>query len=291
MANKENKTADFLDKTDEGDYIPKMKESKEYIATKKFIVDLCKYLSKPSKEVYPDEVAKMLENYINSEERLQRILYSEISNYLFNLQSPERDSFISNVNDLHIYSLSINSSTDRHNVDNEDVRKMVIKIFDHTQLVYYQIESFKKIFDQSISEEKEALHKQLKEIEKEYITILGIFASIIIAFVGSLTFNTSVLSNLPNSNPVHLIMVSSVIGLVFYNLIAYLIAFLREINEKEVHWPVTIRYILINAILIILIFWSFCMFKKNNINIDNASEASQNGNTIVISDKSEHSAD
>ena len=87
-----------------------------------------------------------------------------------------------------IYALG-NDSIDPDSV------KIVVKIYDHTQLVNYQIESMNNIFAQRIADAKVDLHKEIKGVEKEYITILGIFASIVLAFVGSFTFSTSVLNN------------------------------------------------------------------------------------------------
>ena len=83
-----------------------------------------------------------------------------------------------------------------------------------------------------MKKEIEESHKEIKGIQKEYITILGIFAAIMLAFVGSFTFSTSVLNNVGKTDVFELVIVALVIGLVFILLISILIDFLREINDK-----------------------------------------------------------
>lgn len=61
-------------------------------------------------------------------------------------------------------------------------------------MALHQIENVNNIFANSIGEAKENLQKQIKGVEKEYITILGIFAAIVLAFVGGITFSNSVLA-------------------------------------------------------------------------------------------------
>ena len=85
-----------------------------------------------------------------------------------------------------------------------------------------------------MKDEVEESHKEIKGIQKEYITILGIFAAIMLAFVGAFTFSTSVLNNLGKTGTLELVAVAIVIGLVFVLLISILIDFLRDINDKVV---------------------------------------------------------
>ena len=115
--------------------------------------------------------------------------------------------------------------------------KIVIKIYDHFQLNLIQIENIGKIKQQeiveSLNKEKISLHEEVKRIEREYITILGIFAAIMLAFVGGFTFSTSVLNNINKADVYTLTLIALIIGLVFVILVSILIDFLREINEKK----------------------------------------------------------
>lgn len=72
---------------------------------------------------------------------------------------------------------------------------------------------------EAIEESKKDLYREVREIQKEYITILGIFAAIILAFVGSFTFSTSVLNNVATADVFTLLVISLVVGLVFVILV------------------------------------------------------------------------
>ena len=124
------------------------------------------------------------------------------------------------------------------NAVSPDIQKISIKLYDHFQLNLIQLENAKAASDkaiaESIVEEKEKLHQEVKGIEKEYITILGIFAAIMLAFVGSFTFSTSVLENIAKTDVYSIALIALIIGLVFLILITVLIDFLRDINDKVV---------------------------------------------------------
>lgn len=165
--------------------------------------------------------------YIVSTNRLDRILYSEISNYVYSLEVSQRGVFATNLEKLLLYSLNDNNSV------NKDCKKMIVKIYDHFQLALHQIENANNIFADSIEEAKENLQKQVKSVEKEYISILGIFASIVLAFVGGITFTTSVLQNISAVSVFRLLLVVDFLSFVLINIIYILIKFIFTINEKN----------------------------------------------------------
>lgn len=223
----ENKALDALVKADEStEKMVNPTESKKYKITKRKINSICRNLTMDSLHYSPEKSVDEIEAYIKTKDKMTRIMYSEISNHLFNLAKEDRDIFLTNVEKLLIYSLG------KENSISEDAAKIIVKIYDHTQLVNYQIASMNDIFAKRITDAKVSLENELKGIEKEYITILGIFAAIVLAFVGALTFSTSVLNNAVNTGIYKLSVIALIIGFVFYNLVAILLDFLREINDK-----------------------------------------------------------
>ena len=110
---------------------------------------------------------------------------------------------------------------------------MIVKIYDHFQLALHQIENVNNIFANSIEEAKENLQKQIKGVEKEYITILGIFAAIVLAFVGGITFSTSVLQNISATSIFRLLLVVDFLAFVLINTIYILLKFIFAINDKN----------------------------------------------------------
>lgn len=139
----------------------------------------------------------------------------------------QRGIFATNLEKLLLYSLDDDNSV------SEDCKKMIVKIYDHFQLALHQIENVNNIFADSIEEAKKNLQKQIKGVEKEYISILGIFASIVLAFVGGITFSTSILQNISAVSAFRLLLVVDFLAFVLINVIYILVKFIFTINEKN----------------------------------------------------------
>jgi hypothetical protein len=246
--------------------IDSLENSNKYNNTKKQINTFCKNLNIQSSIYKPEETVKLLNGYLNTTDKLDRILYSEMSSYIFGLTSDNRGNFLTNVEKLLVYVLNQKKSM------NEDTRKIVIKIYDHVQLATYQIENASNIFGNSIVDVKDKFSQEIAEIEKEfrdelkniekgYITILGIFASIVLAFVGTITFTTSVLQNIDKASIFRLILIVDLIGIVVINVIYLLISFILKINNKyedsNKTFIITANKILFGITVIVLIAWFF----------------------------------
>ena len=208
------------------DAIMSVDQSKKFNNTKRKINGICKALSMNTQKYDPQKTVENIVIYMSSTNKLDRILYSEISNYVYSLEMSERGIFATNIEKLLLYSL------DDKNSVNEDCKKMIVKIYDHFQLTLHQIENANNIFANSIEEAKENLKKQIKGVEKEYISILGIFAAIVLAFVGGITFSTSVLQNISSVSIFRLLLVVDFLAFVLINIIYILVKFIFTINEK-----------------------------------------------------------
>ena len=102
--------------------------------------------------------------------------------------------------------------------------------------------------------------KSLNGAQKEYISILGIFAAIVLGFTGGMTFSSSVLENINKSSVYRLIIVAIIIGFVFYNLVYLLLDFISKMTEKNnMHKPII--WNVVNAILIIGIAFTCLAYK------------------------------
>lgn len=89
-------------------------------------------------------------------------------------------------------------------------------------------------FDMKANTLSEEIQTSQKKMQNEYITILGIFAAIVLAFTGGMSFTSSVLENLHKSSIYRIIFVSLIIGCILFNLIWLLIDFIRNVNEKTI---------------------------------------------------------
>lgn len=117
----------------------------------------------------------------------------------------------------------------------DNIKKQIEKLYDHMNLECIRLQDsgdrIKQL--QSISNELDANYKELKDNlnkqQTQYITILGIFASIVLAFVSGLVFSNSVLSNIEKASIYRLVFVMSFIALFVGNILNALFNFLSNI--------------------------------------------------------------
>lgn len=132
-----------------------------------------------------------------------------------------------------------------------NISKEIVKLYDHTNLDIARINYTKTMtnetmselaknrllvvsLEQKVRESEDALKeisnktvddlKQLsgkvqerqEDMQKEYITILGIFAAIVLAFTGGIVFSSSVLENIDKPSIYRISLMAFIIGLVFF---------------------------------------------------------------------------
>lgn len=223
----------------------------DYKYSKNKIKKICTSLSYDSYMFKPKILINVIEQYLNSEKGVNRILYSEISNYIFSLDYNEIATFSSNIGTLMDYALQNGDTISEECID------FVIKLYDHCQLALYQVENTRELFDENIETVKERLQVDVHEMEKEYITILGIFASIVLAFVGGLVFSNSILRYISSVSIFRLILVIDLLGVVLITIIYLLMQFIISINDGcffgfEIKW----LYIIAIAIAVLdIVAW------------------------------------
>ena len=96
---------DALLKTDDKTTVS-LDSSKKYINTKRKINGICKALSKETKDYDPAKTVENIQNYLENKDKMERILYSEISSYVFAMDMNARGIFATNVEKLMIYALN-----------------------------------------------------------------------------------------------------------------------------------------------------------------------------------------
>lgn len=233
------------------------------------------YKSLSGDDYNPEITIEIIKNYLAYSEDNMRLMYSELSNHLFSMFKNEKDESDYNYNIGKLYE---------HAMSDDDMcgdcKKIIIKLFDHSLLVSYQITGIKEraveISEKVAEKNKETLMETMKNSEKQYITILGIFASIVLAFTGGIAFSTSVLSNIDKASIYRLVFVTSLLGFILFNTICVMFEFVREINNKSLSltfktafkkplW--TIPNIVFIAIMIISTLSYYCgSMQKRNIN-------------------------
>lgn len=220
-------------------------------SSQQYIKKICKSLTVDSEQYDYRKTIETIKKYINLPDGLGRVMYSQISNYVYGLDESERGIFASNIDRLL-------TCVQREKI-NDDCKKIVIKLYDHFQLSVCQIENAKNIFTQGMGETKDDLMKEIKRVEKEYVAIFGIFASIVLAFVGGITFSTSVLQNIHQSSIYRLIMISLIIGFIFMNLLFVLFYYIDRIvkikNESKIKPQIIANVIVLGLIIATFVGW------------------------------------
>lgn len=140
----------------------------------------------------------------------------------------------------------------------ERLQSSINKLYDHVNLDVSRLTYTHRIYgklrseaarNRSATEERlTELDKKSKDIEKQmesnrdiqrsmqsqYISILGIFAAIVLAFTGGMTFSGSVLSNLDQSTIYRIVLITLILGIVLFNVIWLLMDFIRVINKEKI---------------------------------------------------------
>ncbi len=245
------KNMDILLKTDDPNINTTPNNSDILFYSKRKIKSICKALCINAIDYRPEKTIASIKDYIESKDNKERILYSEISSFIFGLNENQRGTFASNIEKLLLYSLN-----EKNNVD-EDCNKIVIKIYDHFHLALHQVENVKSILSSGVEDAKDSIKKDVKGIEKEYITILGIFASVVLTFVGGVTFSSSVLQNIDSISIYRLLIVIDLLAVILSNVIYILVKFICQINDKEIKiFKVTLLNVVYGCIaFIVIVAW------------------------------------
>lgn len=264
-----------LFKTDEGSSVQQPKLS-EFEYCKRKINGILNSLSKPVDEYNPSKTVNSISDYQN---KGKRIIYSELTNRVYAMTEDERGTISTNLDSL------LNYVMDEENGVQKETVNTALRLWDHFNLACCQLANTKNVLGTSAEETKSDLHRQLykklyeelssnlhkqlfkqlyrslydkfKGIEKEYITILGIFASVVLAFVGGLAYSTSVLQHMSGVSIYRLVIVILLLGFVLINTINILLRDIFVLNGNEKHkmriWPINV--ILLGLMIVVAVSW------------------------------------
>lgn len=131
--------------------------------------------------------------------------------------------------------------------------------------------------------------KEIKDQQKEYITILGIFAAIILTFTGGMAYSTSVLENISSVSIYRVVVIACIIGIVLVSSIYLLFRFIHNIvaeNEQKKkgffsQHPL-FNLLAINSIFLVIlavtvVIWLFGGVEKRNLRIVEAYQIEEQG--------------
>lgn len=176
--------------------------------------------------------------------KYNRHLYSAISLYIENNKEDDTIDYLAEGVKL-LYAKCFLSE------EYIDLAEKMAKLYDHISLEYNRLIAVTRKFNQEIRETTVKVErfndrlnefqsaikieeKKLDSMQKEYIAILGIFAAIVIAFVGQMTFSMSVLANVYRLGDIFtIIAVVAMIGLAFINVLFSLFYFVGKLVKDD----------------------------------------------------------
>ncbi len=110
-----------------------------------------------------------------------------------------------------------------------------------------------------------SVKEKVQNLQRDSITILGIFASIVLTFTGGMIFSSSVLENIGHASAYRVIIVALIIGLVVINSVISLIMYIGKIvrfkdeSEKSIrNWiSGNVYWISVNVVLFTLVILTY----------------------------------
>ena len=194
--------------------------------------------------------------YINGCEENYRHFYSDIFLVLTQIQ---QGNMPGNIDILGQNIIEIRKGYQAKNTDSEgnliDISDNIKKLYDHVSLdiarlsysdalnwkisgeeaiekLQSQMNNLKSDIEKANISQAE-IEKDMKDQQKDYVTILGIFAAIMLAFVGGITFSSSVLQHMACVSIFRLLVVIDFLGFVLINTIYLLMKFIFVINGHD----------------------------------------------------------
>ncbi len=206
------------------------KEKEKDEKLEKIIALLCKEGDLSSQK---DRIIKEFKEIYQGEYRHK---YSKITTIILSSTRDKEQAFMTLTQNIRI----LKEAKDDKEI--EAIKPKLEKLYDHMNLECIRLQDFDEKMSRvkDVSNKLDDLNKNYKKLSEElnkqqtqYITILGIFASIVLTFVVGLAFSTSVLSNIDKANAYRLVFVMAFIALFFGNILYLLFSFLSRISLSK----------------------------------------------------------
>lgn len=174
-------------------------------------------------------------DFIESNFKNGRLIYSTISNKIYNLNSLEYSNL------EYACDLLISYSEEQKKTD---VSKIILKFIDHINLALsqerfiqrYNIEDYKESFDKvdEFMKRSSDLNNKIENMNAQVITALGIFTAIAFILFGGISSAASILEKMNNPSVGHLMIFCGIWGLTIYNAVYFLIYFISKLAKINI---------------------------------------------------------
>lgn len=235
------------------------------------------------------EMYRRLENlYYNKDSSKKfRHYYSDIFQVLDEIkQHPEKGNRSILGQNLDVLRQGYQAKNINDNGDLIDISDSIRKLYDHVNLEIARMD-YSDAGDWRISQEEklQKVRARISELNdnvaqstekmdnasKEYIAILGIFASIIVTFIGGITFSTSILGAINLASVYRVSLLAVLMGLVLINVLYGLFTYVdRLVNGPKLRSikPLIIaNAIFIGLLILIILGWAMGLVEIRNAHL------------------------
>lgn len=214
-------------------------------ASKDFVIELCESFAIQTNQYKPNHSFEIINNYIKDGNHLSRILYSEISQNIFQSDEEKLGKILTNIDNLLNFSLK-----NENRKLNQPVVDIVLRVYDHVHLADIQTSVIKGIakkqnvaLQKDLDDFKKKLHKtnanyerKVEKAQQNYVTVLGLFIAILVATGGVFVQSSSLFNNIVKvsiESSEKLILAASIVSAIIGNLIFFMACFIAKISGIE----------------------------------------------------------
>ena len=197
-----------------------------------------------------ESIRRIADDYFNKFKdiytRIDRHRYSDVAKYIDSEVQDTVDSLKQMMKCIIECAIKNEYDQDPKNSDDYKCYLKICKLSDHIELEVARYSSIKRIelvASEHVKQEQDVLNlladaennvketeTRTKNLSQQLISILGIFAGIIVTFSFSTTVVGETVANLAKTDVVYLCFTICVLGLVFLNIMAFLMSFVTKLS-------------------------------------------------------------
>lgn len=206
--------------------------------------NLIKELS--TNQISDDEISAFVDKFKKIYDQGFRHSYSSLTGIILRINKEEDGAFGCVLDNL---------SSIKERTGDDKLAKSLDKLYDHLSLEYIRLDQLNVEYNQKIASlrhminhverEKEQLEdsfsQKISKLEEEankskteVVTILSIFAAIVLTFMGGMSFTSSTFTGIANTSIYRLIGIEIICGLVIFNTISTLVYLISRIVDKKI---------------------------------------------------------
>lgn len=212
--------------------------------------------------------------------RIGRHKYSDVTKFIDSLLQDKVDSLRDGVSGIITCAEANEYDRDTEDPTNKECYVKISKLCDHIELEAARYSSIKKIqlMAETHSKQEEAVidllaeaenavneaHEQAKHLSQQLISILGIFAGIIVTFSFATAIGGEAIVNIAKGDVIYLGFVICSLGTVFMNIIAFMLSFVTKLSghkfSKTFPWLIYVLGTFIMVGLSLLFYFQYIKY-------------------------------